>query len=137
MKTVTILKRLKACQGAIEWAEGYPDLQAAWDACPRGDWMLWFLSRQKMPLRGAKHKAFIRVIMGLESRNSCKCSACTRDRKASHKALKAWLAGKKQWKDIHAHGSEAWAAADEPLRSYIFAEYPADAVRKAYPKVPV
>ena len=35
----------KPCQGAIEWAASYPTLQAAWDACERGDWMLWWLGK--------------------------------------------------------------------------------------------
>ena len=38
---------LGACAPAMAWlrSEQYPSLQAAWDACPRGDWMLWLLHK--------------------------------------------------------------------------------------------
>ena len=39
----TLLRSLKACGDARKWAEPYDTLQAAWDACPRGDWMIWLL----------------------------------------------------------------------------------------------
>ena len=34
---------LKACSEAVDWLreKRYPTLQDAWDACERGDWMLW------------------------------------------------------------------------------------------------
>ena len=34
-----------ACAPAMAWlrSEQYPTLQAAWDACPRGDWLRWLL----------------------------------------------------------------------------------------------
>ena len=34
-----------ACEEARDWARGYPTLDAAWAACPRGDWMLWLAAR--------------------------------------------------------------------------------------------
>ena len=34
-----------ACREAREWAAHFETLQAAWDACERGDWMLWYLWR--------------------------------------------------------------------------------------------
>jgi len=43
------IKKIEAfnpCPGAgewVEWCEQFPDLQQAWDACERGDWMLWLL----------------------------------------------------------------------------------------------
>ena len=39
----TLLRSLKACPEARVWAASYDTLQAAWDACPRGDWMIWLL----------------------------------------------------------------------------------------------
>ena len=38
-----LLRSLKACAEARAWAEPYDKLQAAWDVCPRGDWMIWLL----------------------------------------------------------------------------------------------
>ena len=39
------LVRLEACPEAVAWAQAYPTLQSAWDACERADWMLWLLAR--------------------------------------------------------------------------------------------
>ena len=39
------LVQLNACCEAVQWAQGYPSLRAAWEACERGDWMLWLAGR--------------------------------------------------------------------------------------------
>ena len=44
MKLATILSRLGACPEARAWAKDYPDLQSAWTACQRSNWMLWLLA---------------------------------------------------------------------------------------------
>lgn len=42
----TVLRELRACDQAREWASPYSsDWQRAWAECPRGDWMLWLCSR--------------------------------------------------------------------------------------------
>ncbi len=45
MNHATLLDTLNACEEAVEWAETQPDLQTAWKACRRGDWMLWLLAK--------------------------------------------------------------------------------------------
>jgi hypothetical protein len=35
-----LLKRLGACQDLIDWLADYNNLVSAWNACPRGDWLL-------------------------------------------------------------------------------------------------
>ena len=35
------IKRVGACEDAVEWAEQYNSLAEAWAECERGDWMLW------------------------------------------------------------------------------------------------
>lgn len=42
---LTIITALGACRDAREWAADYPDLQTAWNACARGDWLAWWLGR--------------------------------------------------------------------------------------------
>lgn len=42
---LALLAKHNACADAVEWAHTCPDLQAAWDACGRADWMLWLLWR--------------------------------------------------------------------------------------------
>ena len=41
----TALALLNPCADAVAWYAQYPTLQIAWDACERGDWMLWYLRR--------------------------------------------------------------------------------------------
>ena len=47
MKTTEYIKKLNemdACSSGIEWSKNYEDSQQAWEACERGDWMLWLIS---------------------------------------------------------------------------------------------
>jgi len=43
---IAYLKKIDACPNAVEWAEKFDSLQEAWDACERGDWMIWFIAMQ-------------------------------------------------------------------------------------------
>ena len=45
MKHVDYLESLNACEEAVDYAKGFATLQSAWDACARGDWMLWLIGR--------------------------------------------------------------------------------------------
>ena len=42
---VTQLRRLDACNEAIEWAKIQPSAAVAWSACENIDWMTWLLRR--------------------------------------------------------------------------------------------
>lgn len=44
MKAIDILKPFNPCYDMVEWL-GDKTLDAAWNTCPRGDWMLWIYSR--------------------------------------------------------------------------------------------
>jgi hypothetical protein len=39
------LTRLNACEDAVEFARGYATFSEAWQACDRGDWMLWWIAK--------------------------------------------------------------------------------------------
>lgn len=43
------LKRLHACADAQVWIDTQPDEATAWQACDRGDWMLWLIGKQSGP----------------------------------------------------------------------------------------
>ena len=45
MNAGTLLKKLGACNSAVNYAHGIT-IQEAWENCHRGDWMLWFYRRQ-------------------------------------------------------------------------------------------
>ena len=51
MDYIDRIEALGACAPALDWlrSEQYPSLQAAWDACPRSNWMLWLLSTVDHP----------------------------------------------------------------------------------------
>jgi hypothetical protein len=38
------LTRLDACEEAVQFARGYATFAEAWQACTRGDWMLWWVA---------------------------------------------------------------------------------------------
>jgi hypothetical protein len=40
-----LIKDYKADPNFVTWAKTQPDLQTAWAACKRSDWMLWMLDR--------------------------------------------------------------------------------------------
>ena len=46
MTTVAdLIRHLKPCQDALQWAANYTNPVQAWNECPRGDWMLWLLGK--------------------------------------------------------------------------------------------
>jgi len=57
MNHIDQLTKLRACSEAVEYAAAHPTLQAAWDACKRGDWMLWLLGKLAGPPESeSRHK---------------------------------------------------------------------------------
>jgi hypothetical protein len=47
MNFIEKLKDMNACDKAIQWLEHnqFKYFQEAWDACERGDWMLWLIGQ--------------------------------------------------------------------------------------------
>ena len=60
------LRRATACREAIDFASDFPSLQAAWDACERGDWMLWWAGRCSGSSESASRKKLVLA--------ACKCA---------------------------------------------------------------
>lgn len=56
MNHISYLTDLGACHEAVEWATQYPDLGAAWQACERGDHMLWLAGRLAGPPMSASRR---------------------------------------------------------------------------------
>jgi len=50
MTNEQILTNLGACSEAVKWASKYRTPKAAWKACERGDWMLWYAGRRAGPV---------------------------------------------------------------------------------------
>ena len=55
-----------ACVEAVQFAEGYESFKAAWDACPRGDWLLWWISKTIAAKQGPERRRLVRV--------ACQCA---------------------------------------------------------------
>jgi len=43
-----ILREYDVCEEALEWAEPYETLAEAWNACERGDWMIWLAAKAEL-----------------------------------------------------------------------------------------
>ena len=52
------LREMGACQEALDWCQAYPTPDEAWQACKRGDWMLWVLGREISP-NSPEHKRLV------------------------------------------------------------------------------
>lgn len=48
------LRALDACTEGAEFADGRPNARAAWNACPRSDWLFWFLARDAKTLEARR-----------------------------------------------------------------------------------
>jgi hypothetical protein len=66
MTYINDLEKLNACEDAVEWCKDYKTLQAAWNACKRGDWMLWLIGRMSGPSESASRKKLVLI--------ACQCA---------------------------------------------------------------
>jgi len=71
MSTTTPIQQLAkvgACSGAVAFVRDgkYKTLQAAWDACPRGEWLLWWAGKKSGEPESAKRKKLVLA--------SCECA---------------------------------------------------------------
>ena len=53
------LRKLDPCEDGLAYAESHRSLHAAWDACERGDWMLWLLGRLSGPPESASRRKLV------------------------------------------------------------------------------
>lgn len=99
------LRKLRACKEAVEWADGYPSMKAAWDVCERGDWLLWYAA-----MVGAPRKKLVLA--------ACDCAATAlkyagENRKVAERCLRttrAWARGKATIEQVGAAVAAAVAA---------------------------
>ena len=142
------LKNVSACSEAVAWATAYPSMQAAWDACERGDWMLWWCGATS----GVAYSDSRRLLVLC----ACECSRLAlkfvkagveRPRQAIDCA-ESWARGEHEDHRKLADAASAAAAAAAYAAAYVSAAYAygssraralkhcADIVRRHYPKPP-
>jgi hypothetical protein len=124
------LEELGACQEAREDALKYESSQKLWDACERGDWMLWLAGKLAGKPESEKRKKLVLTC--------CQCARLslkyvkkgeTRPLKAIETA-EAWARGESVTiQDVHA---AAAAAADAAYAAYAAAADAAAAAHAAY-----
>ena len=131
------LTRLRACDEAVGWAQNYKTFPAAWEACKRGDWMLWLAARS-----GVDRKALVLA--------ACACARpalkyVPKGEKRPRIAIETaerWARGEATIEDLRltsatSAASAAYAAAYAAYAAYAAAlKDSADIVRKHYPKPP-
>src|SRR5690349_2564974 len=61
MKHIQTLIGLGACASAVNWSRDYIVPQEAWDACERGDWMLWLLGKLSGPVDSESRRKLVFV----------------------------------------------------------------------------
>jgi hypothetical protein len=120
------------CAEAVEWAENYDTLQEAWDACPRGDWMVWLLDRILVD-----HKKIVQ----LSCMNARLSLPYITDPHVRYliEVIEAWVEGKATAKDVTAAwavtmtpAEAAWASRAEELSML---KACADNARKIFPAI--
>jgi hypothetical protein len=114
-----------ACTEAVEWAKAYPTFKAAWHACPRGDWLLWWLGRAVPDTPEHRERitcVAIRIVLAIPGREAIagweewaqgylEGKDRTRERaaEAAEAARAAAWAARAAWEAAEAAGA-AWAA---------------------------
>lgn len=132
MNYIKELRKLGACKDALEWCKSYPTPQAAWDACERGNWMLFLLGRLA---GGPRSKSRKKLVLA-----ACKCARLalrfveqgeTRPRRAIVIAER-WAKGRATLAEVMEASKAAFAAfaAAEVSAESAFADYAA--VESAY-----
>ena len=131
MKTETAdflatLKTYNPCVAAFKFASQFDSWQAAWDACERGDWMLWIIAKTTKPTDD--RKPIVRV--------ACACARLalpyTKDPRvlACIETTEAWTRGEATTEEVRivrngaydAAYAAAYAAADAAYAAYAAAD---------------
>ena len=154
MKPYEKLEKMGACSEAVEWEKQFKTLQQGWDACERGDWLLWYAGKMCGPPDSKSRKKLVLC--------ACKCARLSlkyvsNDEKRPLIAIQTaekWAkgVGSVSIEDVRTAGTAAYAAAAAAYAAYAYAADAAAAaaadartktrrkcaniVRDFYPKVP-
>jgi len=124
MKLSDKIKSIYPCSGAVRWMDHYETPQEAWDACERGDWMLWLMghkSDRKLSVRAACGCArlSLKYAKGSEALNAIE-------------AAEGWCEGKVTQHEVKIAADAAAYAADAAADAAAYAAaYAADAYAAA------
>jgi len=133
------LRDLRACDEAVKWAAGFASLEAAWAACERGDWMLWWAGRVARHPESESRKLLVIAACDCAEKAlaifEAKRPGDNRPRKAIETAQR-WARGEVgvTLDEVRAAAAAAYAAyaADAAAYAADAAAYAADAAYAAY-----
>jgi len=124
MDADVVLRKHGACMDAVEWLGMRRAPKAAWDACERGDWLLWIAARL-----GVKREIVVFA--------ACQCARLalkyTKDPRVLNciETTEAWTRGKASIEDVRRDRAAADAAAADAAYAAADAAYAADAAAYA------
>jgi hypothetical protein len=99
---IDILRRIGTCREGIDWASDQPDPRTAWEACPRGDWMLWLAVEL-----GAERRDVVAAVC-LCARPALRHVRTGEDRpRRAVEAAEGWLRGEVWFEDVRQAGLAA------------------------------
>ena len=134
---IVSLRKLGACPDAVAFSDKHETPQAAWDACPRGDWSLWLLGRLAGPVDSDSRKKLVGVcaeIAELVLPIFEKRYPDDRRVRECIETCKRYAAGNATIEEVRKARSAAYAA-DAAVRTAM-RQKTADLVRKHYPTAP-
>ena len=121
---IVTLKRLRACGNAVEYAAKHDTLEAAWNNCERGDWLLWLAAKA-----GVDRKLVVSA--------ACDCAETssylwTDDRpRLAIETARRWVLGEATIEEVRSAAAAAAAAADAAYAAAAAAAYAAYAAYAA------
>ena len=135
---ISKLKELGACLEAVNWTGSQIDDASAWNACERGDWMLWLLGKLSGPAWGERRKLLVLA--------ACECARLAlpythgKQIETYIETVEAWTRGEVTQTQVRnaydAAAAAATNAAAATARSRTL-HLCADIVRKHYPNPPI
>ncbi len=122
------LREQGACTKGLDWASKQESAQAAWNACERGDWMLWAWSRNHGKQGSKSHRRLVLCCVEI-AKTGVKYIKNKEAKKVIQKSLdttKRWARGEEgvTLEDVENAGADAWSfSASFDLASSEYADY--------------
>lgn len=107
-----LLRDLGACHEAREWASQFSSLAEAWQACQRGDWMVWLVARMAGKPGWPTRQQIVLAVCACAAQALPLCRP--QDRKTLQRALavtRKWARGNATIAEVKAAAFDATAAA--------------------------
>ena len=109
-KHIAYLKKLNACEDAVEWAAEFTTLQKAWDVCERGDWMVWMIAKQSGDPESKSRKKLVLLLCGIVRPVLKFVPEDEKRPLIAIETMEKWVRGEASLQDVRDAASAAYAA---------------------------